>query len=297
MDFEPDKSWLLARLVGEYGFENARIVRRFSSTPTREVWQVVSGEQTVAVKIDRAPDGHTRSGSATQERVAHTLGAVAEPPIRTLTGLRALEADSLRMSVSRWVTGFPPREPAGWRAVGQSLARLHTVNAARLPPFAIPYAAAIKELVQQVPDRYASTAHPLIDRVASLNLDHECLIHGEPASSNVLIVADEAILLDWDQAGVGAIALDLGFALIQEFVTTDRLPREAEAIAFYAGYVSQAGVLPADPTDIFTAALFWAARFATFRCEGPRWERIIHALSHETDIKGWINRGALEGRR
>ncbi len=114
------------------------------------------------------------------------------------------------------ITGDPDRT-AGWRDLGAAAARLNTIKDYDVP-FAVPVGGSAEELAAQ------AEGAPLEEGVRSLlgrverhmDLDEVGLIHGEINEANARRRADgEVVLRDWDQAGVGPVALEYGYPLIQ----------------------------------------------------------------------------------
>lgn len=204
---------------------------------------------------------------------------------RTRAGQLGVEVDGGRIVVSDWVSGTSPRTPEEWWLAGRVLARLHRIEPTD-HSFGVPYVAAVHEIGRDVErDPWAVAAQPLVGRVAGLRLTPIAIIHGEPAATNLKIATGGATLLDWDQAGVGAVVLDLGFPLIHEFVSYDLEFRAAEAEAFYSGYRAEAGRLPSSSDDVVTAGLFWAMRFMAFHDRVGRWRRVEYAVAREPELR------------
>lgn len=266
---------LLTILSSEYGLADFDVRRRWVSSNTRSVLELESpAGRKLAVKIDTAVQPSTLWGAHTQDWVSRRASGIAPPIRKTKAGELAVDFDGSRIVVSDWVTGTSPRAREDWWHVGSALARLHQIELTD-HSFAVAYAGAVDELSRDfAADSQTAGAEPLIARIADLPLTPLAIIHGEPAASNLKIAAAGATLLDWDQAGVGAVVLDLGFPLIHEFVSSDLRFRTVDAEAFYSGYRSQAGRLPNLPHDIFTAGLFWAMRFMAFHDREGRWQRV-----------------------
>ncbi len=113
-----------------------------------------------------------------------------------------------------------------------------------------------------------------------MDLDEVGLIHGEINEANARRRADgEVVLLDWDQAGIGPVALEYGYPLIAAFVSEDLVIDHDSARGFYRGYTGVGGHIDCD--RLFDAALFHALRYMWFGEDARRWERILFALSHE----------------
>lgn len=213
---------LLTILTSEYGLEGFDVRHQWVSSNTRSVLELESpaGEK-LAVKIDTAVESATIWGAYTQDWVAGRASGLAPTIRKTKAAALAVRFDGGRIVVSDWISGTSPRAPEDWWQVGAALARLHQIELTDRS-FGVPFAAAVHELMRDFAgDPWTVAAEPLIARIAGLPLTPLAIIHGEPAASNLKITAAGATLLDWDQAGVGAVVLDLGFPLIHEFVSPD----------------------------------------------------------------------------
>ncbi len=137
-------------------------------------------------------------------------GFTVPAPVPTASGARHLDG----LVVFTFVQGREPEGPRDWRLVGEELHRLHettrgwpqrpgfrtsreltTANTggdadmSLLPP-------ADAELC-----RRTWTALPTVD---------ECVVHGDPSPTNILIDGDSVGLIDWDEARIDSPLLDLG---------------------------------------------------------------------------------------
>ncbi len=98
-------------------------------------------------------------------------------------------------------------------------------------------------------------------RVAELErLPTDALVHGEINDANARRRADgSVVLLDWDEAGAAAPAVELGYPLITNFLSEEDLTFDhSSACAFYRSYVESGGAI--EPRQLFNAALFHALR-------------------------------------
>ncbi|TDE00157.1 phosphotransferase enzyme family protein [Jiangella asiatica] len=225
-------------------------------------------------------------GAETQDHVARHGRGLAPAVVPTRDGELAVNLGSCRLSVSEWVDGRQLGEaPEGWSAAGRALGRLHRITRSD-HEFGIPVDAAVDEIRAQVSRLpFAGRAVDLVRRIQDMPLIPVSTIHGEPAASNLLHVGpDSAVLLDWDESGYGPVVLDLGFPLINEFLSHDLRFNGAAARAFYGAYRREAGFLPTSAGGIFTAALFHALRSMMFHDLEARWRRIVHAVDHEQEL-------------
>ncbi|WP_345482868.1 phosphotransferase [Actinopolymorpha pittospori] len=158
--------------------------------------------------------------------------------------------------------------------------------------FAIPVQAAANELDQQAGDYpFAEDFRSLTHRVRRISDQPGATIHGEVNLSNVRQRPDgDLVLLDWDAAGTGPIALDLGYPLICVFHDEDLTWHPDHAAAFYAGYAKNStGTIPS-PEQIFDAALMHALRYLRFANTAQRWTRARYAINQEARLLEFLAR-------
>lgn len=91
------------------------------------------------------------------------------------------------------------------------------------------------------------------------------------------------MLVDWDQAGTGPVAIDLGYPLFCVFLEEDLSWHPDHAGAFYSAYRENSGSDLPSPEQIFDAGLLHAMRYLRFANTSRRWARIEHALSRENE--------------
>ncbi|MEP6631745.1 MAG: phosphotransferase [Lapillicoccus sp.] len=272
-------------LRSEYDLDIREVLDHVQSYPTRSVFRVATSDGTVAVKVDRQPPPREAVGS---EAVHHDVALRLPehlPRLRpTTSGSFAVHRPGLRVTVSEDIPGGPPPDTVEtWAALGSILARLHALTPVSRP-FAIPVHAAIEELAtQSAAYGFGAEFRALLPRAADIDVGATATIHGEVNLSNCLARADGTIvLIDWDQAGYGRTALDLGYPLVCVFLTEDLDWRSPMAAAFYKAYQKHRP-LP-DAEQILAAALFHAMRYMWFHNVDRRWRRVQHAA---------MNRAAL----
>lgn len=273
-------------LRDRWGLSNISHLERHQSYPTRWVHRIVSDQGRFAVKVDAAP-GSTVEGSEAVQVAAHRALPAHVPQVRpTTNGDLAAVVAAHRMTVVEDIAGGSPSPTTEtWAQLGEILARLHA-ETLEVRPFAVPIGAAVGEL-ERLADRYSFAAEfrGLIPRVASLSATPAATIHGELNLSNVLCRPDgEVVLIDWDNAGTGPIALELGYPLICVFLDIDLTWHARLAEAFYASYRRHRSTLVPTPAGIFNAALMHAMRYLQFADSERRWARIQHALRHEHEL-------------
>lgn len=189
-------------------------------------------------------------------------------------GAKVLLADPDRALLETgWVEGTPAdraHDPATHHAIGARLAELHRTPSTLppLPPLEVP--PALTDLAELLPDlaqRIAQASDRLTLALAMVPRD-DATCHGD-FSADQAIVGDSVRFIDWDRAGKGEPARDIGTYLAR----LEREGRDDLAPAFLQGY----GALPDGVAACHAAAL---AALATepFRLREPDWHDRTLAL-------------------
>ncbi|WP_296807414.1 aminoglycoside phosphotransferase family protein [Thiocapsa sp.] len=223
-----------------------------------------------------------------------------------------------RIILSRWIRGVPlnawlrgpTREPCPMQQVGAALAAFHRQAPGALAPVMreqeamAPLAAA--RAVGELEPRLAPPAQRLASRIASAllsaPLQHRC-VHGDFSADQILLDADRVAIIDYDQAGAGDPAADLGsfIARLEDDCLAGRLASvRAEEIAadLIQGYCHECGCAPPARTDLYVAAGLLRLAPEAFRrreCDWP--ERIEQTLLRVERLLGnQTGRPSLEPR-
>jgi tRNA A-37 threonylcarbamoyl transferase component Bud32 len=215
-----------------------------------------------------------------------------------------------RIIVSRWVSGEPLNawlrgpaiEPSRIQGIGAALAAFHRQGPATLAPVtreqeaAATFAAA--GAVAGLEPRLAHLARRLASRIASGLLSdpallsaataHRC-IHGDFSADQILLDADRIAIIDYDQAGAGDPAADLGsfIARLEDDCLAGRLaPGRARQIAadLVQGYCRECGCARPARTVLYVAAGLLRLAPEAFRrreCDWPeRIEQTLRRVEH-----------------
>lgn len=276
-----------AEVLSHWGLTGVVVGEARSTFPGRAVYPVRSDQGAFAAKVCAAgepdPAGEDRPGLL--EFLDGRAFPHAPALLRTLDGrATAVVGDSLVTLLELLPRPLYTDESARastWAELGAAAAALNVIEDCTLP-FGIPVGEALAHLRMRASDTHFDRAFGAALGRASQVADcaRAALIHGEINEANALRRADGTIVLvDWDQAGTGPVALEVGYPLIVAFVDeeTHRVD-EARARSFYGGYL-RTGVLEARPT--FAAAVFHALRYMWFGDLDKRWERISWALRNE----------------
>jgi len=283
----PSSDWTVDVVGRVWGIAVARVVSRHQTSPTRCVLRIVTTSGTeLALKVAaESPPGVT-GGEHVQHYVAQLRPGLAAPLQPMSTGELSATVNGCRVTLADWVVGHPPdSSTAVWSAIGSALAELHA-----LPPgprrFALPIPAVARELDQQANEyAFGDDFRNLIPRIRALAVVPEATIHGEINAANTVIGDDGHVtFLDWDQAGVGPLSLDLGYPLSCVFLTEGLNWQLTRAEAFYRAYCRATTTGLPEPADIFAAALLHAMRYLYFANRDARWARIQYAVGHEQEL-------------
>jgi Ser/Thr protein kinase RdoA (MazF antagonist) len=158
------------------------------------------------------------------ELVRGTLGDFAKDFLRELGGA---------VAYLHSLVGFDFPSPVSTRLVISELSERE---------LRAPFHARYRELVNSLPD-FESMA---------LGLIHTDIHPGQCVKRSDGSFA----IVDWDDAGIGPLALDLGMPIVQAFVDEHSLDlKEVEAASFYRGYASAAQRDVVAPGEIYMAGL------------------------------------------
>lgn len=279
-----------AEVLSHWGLTGVVVGEARSTFPGRGVWAVQSDQGAFAAKV--CPSGEPDSAGEDRPvllEFLHRRGFPHAPTLlRTRDGrARAVVGDSvvtLFEHLPRPLFTYESERASTWTELGAAAAALNVIEGCRLP-FAIPVGEAIAHLrIRAAETHFEKAFGAALDRARQVaDCTRAALIHGEINEANALRRDDGTIVLvDWDQAGTGPVALEVGYPLIVSFVDeeTHRVD-EARARSFYGGYL-RTGVLEVRLT--FAAAVFQALRYMWFGDVDKRWERISWALRNEGDL-------------
>ncbi|MBP6943161.1 MAG: phosphotransferase [Candidatus Buchananbacteria bacterium] len=111
------------------------------------------------------------------------------------------------------------------------------------------------------------------------------LIHTDIGLHNTIQRSDgELIFVDWDDAGVGARILDLGYPLICQFISHDLVIDTANAKAFYARYQELEPLTKTEKEQLFDAGLFFALMYSKYGDSEKNWQRIQFAIQNKSQL-------------
>jgi hypothetical protein len=222
------------------------------------------------------------------------------PECERLRVSRALgRSEQRRIIVSRWVRGEPLHtwlqgaaiDPSPMQGIGAALAAFHRQASGSLAPVTREQEAmatlSASRTVGELEPRLAHPAQRLASRIASALLSapvqHRC-IHGDFSADQILLDADRVAIIDYDQAGAGDPAADLGsfIARLEDDCLAGRLASaRAEEIAadLIQGYCREARCARPLRTDLYVAVGLLRLAPEAFRRRESNWpERIEQTL-------------------
>ncbi len=137
-------------------------------------------------------------------------GFTVPAPVPTASGARHLDG----LVVFTFVEGREPEGPRDWQLVGEELHRLHelTPGWSQRPGFRTSRDLVTANTGGDADMSLLPRADAELCRRAWSKLPdtHECVVHGDPSPTNILIDGDTVGLIDWDEARVDSPLLDLG---------------------------------------------------------------------------------------
>lgn len=279
---------LIALLETAWGLTRVRVGVRHQTYPSRFVQRLESDQGAFALKVDRQPGSMVAGSERIQQHVASALPGHA-PLIRAaLDGELAVVEQGSRFVLQDDVgSGAPDDSRATWGRLGAILGALHALPAIGRP-FAIPVGAACDELAIQANGYpFGADLLAMLSRLRQIATSPRATLHGEVNLANaVLGRCGDIALVDWDQAGVRPIALDLGYPLICVFLHLDLTFATEHALAFYRAHASRArdaAEIP-PPGEVFAAALLHALRYLPFADTDQRWARVAEAVRREPEL-------------
>jgi hypothetical protein len=205
-------------------------------------------DEPVVVKVERIPAALER------ERAALAWLGAARPrlaPRLIAFGQATLAGDRVVCLVSERLGGSPPTTMTGWRRMGSAFAQLaeldppvHNLPLLRPGRFIRAHRERISELgprldpfVRSIPD-WAALSRGTLPDSAPL-----ALTHGDPGPGNYLHRGSSGSLIDWEEAHVAPLGLDLGRLIFIALLGSgpagySARDHEARAGAATAGYLS-----------------------------------------------------------
>ncbi len=202
-----------------------------------------------------------------------------------------------RIQIFEWLPGTVLRDmagrssvrEAGFRRVGQALAELHDLtDPASLGPMPgvaqlASAAQAISTICPMLAARSADLAQRLAQGLESLSPAVLRPLHGDFHPAQALIHGERVGVLDFDRAGIGDPAYDLGafIAHLERDYLTGRIDRAALehlSAAFIAGYAAMGGGPSPASVRLHTAAALLRVAPEQFRYRDPDWAATMTAL-------------------
>ncbi len=264
------------------------VLQEFGWFEDRKVFLIESDRGMRVVKLHSSSAENTRSALTLQmmrRLIDLKTGAVPEI-FPTKAGADFVEEKGVFLYLMEYIPTAPiePCASEDWWKLGEAAAKLNQIRTEPLS-YAIPLDPAIQEIGEWA--RGQGFEKPVRDLLGQLNPlleDREMgVIHGEINPANAGKRADGGVvLLDWDDAGTGQIALELGYPLITQFLQIDTHEFMLDqARAYFSGYQSVSPI-PCSPDAVFASALFHALRYMRFADVERRWQRIRYAVEHRT---------------
>lgn len=167
-----------------------------------------------------------------------------------------------------------------YRKLGELTAKLHNIKG---------YKRRTKFTVESEKSNFAENGKnfgkkysDLVNSLPSFAGYPECLIHSDIGLHNTVQLKNgDIVLVDWDDAGIGARVLDIGFPLLNAFVTEDLKYRTKEARAYYGAYFSGITLAKIEIEHIWDAGLFFALMYFPVNNGQADWRKTDFALKNK----------------
>jgi Ser/Thr protein kinase RdoA (MazF antagonist) len=207
--------------------------------------------------------------------------------LRTKDNNNYLQKDGKFIYILEYIEGTHPQEdPKNYKKLGEIMAELHNIqNYPYNTEFSANYVIHhdLQDIARKFPFRKEYLE--LVKQQPNYDQFPRTLIHTDIGPGNAIVKSDgEIILIDWDDAGVGTTILDLGYPLIQQFVSEDLEFKEENAKAFYGSYFSKRIISDLEKNHIFDAALFFSLMYIVYGNTEKRWNRIQWALKNRVKL-------------
>jgi Ser/Thr protein kinase RdoA (MazF antagonist) len=208
-------------------------------------------------------------GMSANEGVLLALEAQGYPAprvVRARDGSAAVRIDRMTLVVTTFIEGRPVESeantPESLYGIGRAIGRLHSLGLLAVPTadfMSTERVVQAEARLLSIEGRLAPEARRRFDEIRQLlaatpsfEETPGCLIHNDCHPGNTILRPDgEIVLIDWDGAGLGHPALDLGFLLITADTYTPDVPAvgtsEERVHAIVDGY--SAARLP-DPREL-----------------------------------------------
>ncbi|MES1990513.1 MAG: phosphotransferase family protein [Pseudomonadota bacterium] len=235
----PLAATLAREISGVIGIEN---LKRLSGGASQETWafDAIQGDKAIPLILRRAPGSDrdkntTSAGLETEAALIKLAGEVNVPipPVRLVLKaedgvgrgfiMDRVEGETIARKILR-DDEFAGARPKLARQCGEILARLHSVDMAKLPPLRLSTA---KSEIEQYFQAYKTHNHPhpvfdLAFRWLRDNLPDETprvtLVHGDFRNGNLIIGADGVrAVLDWELAHMGDPMEDLAWICVNSW--------------------------------------------------------------------------------
>lgn len=252
--------------------------------------------------------GEALTSHTTTLRFLEQRGYPAPRLIQTRDGQVVVPFGDRRIVVTSFVAGEQlDGSPASLSLLAAAVGRLHTIDTSEQPEGLEAALSAthwtperqiprVLQRLQRTPPQAQSKLSRRYDAVLSaLQQLGKCadipvtLVHTDPVVGNaVRVAAEQAVLVDWDDAGLGPAMTDLGYLLIAhdgELAPTDRRPSAGHIAAAVDGYCRQRIPTPAE-----LAALPDAIRFTPAVNAALALLDLLAGRDEEADWQRWWGR-------
>lgn len=201
--------------------------------------------------------------------------------------------DDRFMYVMEYIEGTQANEtPEDEFALGQLTAELHAVEGYEVAS-TLDFQHTLRNMITRFKDRpYYEEYLRVLQNIPDFTIHRQSLMHTDIGPHNCLKQRDgNLILVDFDDAGLGATYIDVGYPLICQFVRfhDETLRFDAQnAVAFYSGYQRKRRLTDEEIELTFQGGVFMQAMYMDAYGEAAvdkMWAILQYALEHRDVLK------------
>lgn len=278
----------LEALETVWGLHGVRLVRILQNFDERTVSLIKSREGEYVFKT--APAWKNRRGVKKDTDVFDALvkkGFCHAPKlIKTKRDTTFLQKGKKFFYLLEYVDGqSPKRTAATYAALGRIAAELHSVKRFPFHGDFDPAKILVDLRGESYKYSFGEEYRTIIRQLPNFSKLKQSLIHTDIAPSNAIQKLNgDIVFVDWDDAGIGSTAIDLG-SVLNEIILEDTSFSAANLRAFYESYFSHVKYPKKELPYIFDGCLFFALMYMKHGDTSKRWKRIKWLIANRTQLE------------
>lgn len=263
---------LIYNALQNWNFTNIEILEQFHRESPRLIFKVKADDKVYLLKgISDTKSECVIAGNVSAHKYLGNQKGIAPGVISLPDGSFYIKAEDYWFYLMEFIDGQPMEATAeNEYLLGQLAKQLHSCTDYEYP-------AGLNENKERFYEWFSERSFKaefdtILDELPDFGKYDRCLIHTDLGPHNAMLrVNGEAVLIDLDDAGIGSRYLDLGWALIMQFVehTPDMQMsyRFDLAEAFFRGYYGDAGISRLEYDLLWYGAVYMHISY--MQCYGP----------------------------